>query len=94
MAETAQETRTSARLDGIAIGGKVVSKKHYPARTIEKTGSQMEEAFVVDIAYLGGTSSVSISQERYKAIGVGSYQMFLVTQRSSKNGAIYNTSIE
>lgn len=93
MAEATETPKTTNKLDGIAIGGKVVSKNHYPARTTEK-GAQLDESWQVNLAYLGGTSPVNISKQRFERIAVDSYQMFLVTQRPGKNGVIYNTALE
>jgi hypothetical protein len=91
MAET-PETKPTNKLDGIAIGGTVVSKNHYPARS--RDGFEMPESWRVDIAYLGGTAPISVTPQLFDRIPVGSYKMFLVTQRAGKNGAIYNTAIE
>lgn len=92
MAETT-ETKTGGKLDGIAVGGRVIAKNHYPARTTDK-GVALKESFRVDLAYVGGTAPVEVSQARFERIAVDSYQMFLVMQRSGKNGVIYNTAID
>ena len=93
MAETTSETKNPNRLDGIAIGGKIVAKNHYSARTT-KEGVQLEESWRVDVAYVGGTSPINVTKTRFERIAVDSYQMFLVTQRPGKNGVIYSTAIE
>jgi hypothetical protein len=82
-----QPEQSKVKLDGIAIGGKVMKKNHWPA----KEGK--EPSWSVEVGYFGGKSYVNVSQQLYDRISVGTSQVFLVSQRS-KDGSIYNTAIE
>ncbi len=72
---------------GIVVSGQVTQKNKWPA----KDGK--DPSWNVRLSYFGASSSVSVSQRLFDAIGVGSFQVFAVTQRASGN-AIYNTAIE
>jgi hypothetical protein len=88
MSENHVEQPKGGTLNGIAIGGKITKKMHYPAK------DGMNPSWSVAVSYFGGTSNVSVTQQAFDRIAVGATQIFLVSQRGSKTGGIYNTAIE
>ncbi len=91
MSEEQKGVRTEeqkGRLDGVAVGGIIQRKTHWPA----KEGK--DASWAVDVAYVGGTSYVSVSEVLYNRCTIGSYQLFRVVQRGGKEGKIYATAVE
>jgi hypothetical protein len=82
------EEQKGGKLDGIAIGGLIQRKTHWPA----KEGK--ESSWSVEVAYMGGASFINVSESLYNRCGLGSYQLFRVTQRGGKEGKIYATAVE
>ncbi len=86
-----QKVRTEeqkVRLDGVAVGGIVQRKTHWPA----KEGK--DPSWSVEVGYVGGASYINVSEALYGRCTVGSYQLFRVVQRGGKEGKIYATAIE
>lgn len=72
---------------GVVVAGTVMRKTNWPA----KEGKSA--SYSVQLGYFGGSCFVNVSERLWQSIGVGSYQLFVVTQRAS-DSSIYNTAVE
>ena len=76
------ETETATRpkkLEGIAIGGTVTGKRVWPAN------DNKSESYMVELSYFGSTQRVYFDEKKpYEAVGMGSYQMFMVSASPGK----------
>lgn len=72
---------------GTIISGVVVKKTAWPAK------EGRSPSWNVEVGYFGGSARISVSQRLFDSIGIGSYQLFQVTQRASAS-SIYSTAQE
>ncbi|MCI5119890.1 MAG: hypothetical protein D3908_01595 [Candidatus Electrothrix sp. AUS4] len=77
----------SKKLEGIAIGGTVSDKRYWPPKQGEQNGRH-----VVFIAYMGGTSSITVSPSQFEKAVVGTHMVLQVNQNSK--GPIYNDAVQ
>lgn len=72
---------------GTIISGIVIKKTAWPVK------DGRSPSWNVEVAYFGGIARITVSQRLFDSIGVGSYQLFQVTQRASAN-SLYSTATE